>query len=421
MTGDLTRDDDADPPEADEPLRLTRRSALLGAAGVAAAALVAAAPVAEARGWRQPLWRAAQARGIVFGTAFSTRLLEDRGYSALVDREATLLFTEDDLLWYKLRPRPGAALDFAFADRFYAVASRQRQLVFGAHLVWDEGFGEGCPEGYLSALGPAEARTLLYGTVEAVVRRYRGRTAGWIVVNEAIDANEDDGLRRDYPWYQTIGESYVAEAFRIAHAADPRATLVLNEFGHETDDEEGDRAADKRAKTLLVLDRLLAADVPVHALGVQAHLLAADFAERFDRRAYRRFLSEVADRGVQILITELDVLDDGLPADARIRDRAVGEACRRYLDTALDEPAVRSVMTFGLSDRHTWLQEDYPREDGAPRRPLPFDDDLRPKRAFHALHHALGHNARRRILWPSPRLRRARPAAGPLAGRSCRR
>jgi endo-1,4-beta-xylanase len=85
----------------------------------------------------------------------------------------------------------------------------------------------------------------------------------------------------------------------------------------------------------------------------------------------------------------------------------MAEACRRYLDVALDEPAVRSVMTFGLSDRHSWLEEDYPREDGARRRPLPFDDDLRPKAAVDALEAAFSGAARRRPLWRSARTRRA--------------
>ncbi len=153
---------------------------------------------------------------------------------------------------------------------------------------------------------------------------------------------------------------------------------MLNEFGYETVNEYGDKPADKQRATLLVIDRLLDADVPVHALGVQAHLLADSFAERFRPDAYLRFLSEVADRGLEILITELDVLDDGLPADRRTRDRLVADVYRRYLNATLQEPAVAAVITFGLSDRYTWLQEDYGREDGAPRRPLPFDEDLRP-------------------------------------------
>jgi endo-1,4-beta-xylanase len=153
-----------------------------------------------------------------------------------------------------------------------------------------------------------------------------------------------------------------------------------------------------------VIDALLADNVPVQALGVQAHLSADSFAERFDAEAYRQFLRDVADRGLEILVTELDVLDDGLPADHGPRDQAVADTYARYLEVALDEPAVRSVMTFGLTDRYTWLQEDYPRGDDAPRRPLPFDENLQPKLALDAILAAFDAAPSRELLWPIPRL-----------------
>jgi endo-1,4-beta-xylanase len=246
------------------------------------------------------------------------------------------------------------------------------------------------------------ARTLIFDTVEQVVSRYRGRVAGWIVVNEAIDAHEADGLRTDVPWYETIGPSYVAEAFETAAAADPDALLILNEFGFETDD-EFDAAADKREKALLVIDNLLDAGVPVHAFGVQAHLQADDFANRFDVDAYQAFLAEVASRDLKILVTELDVIDDGLPADVAERDRAIADIYQRYVDAVLAEPAVGTLITFGLTDRYTWLQEDYPREDGEARRPLPFDDALQPKPAYSALHGALGQADSRTPMWTPPK------------------
>jgi endo-1,4-beta-xylanase len=231
------------------------------------------------------------------------------------------------------------------------------------------------------------------------VRHYRGRVAAWIVANEVTSPRGVRGFRTDVPWYQTIGPSYVAEAFHLAHEADPSALLVLNEYGFETVNQWHEQPGPRRRATLQVIDQLLADGVPVHALGVQAHLLADQFADRFDATAYLQWLSDVADRGLPVLITELDVLDDGLPADVAARDAAVADVYRRYLDVTLSHPAVKAVLTFGLSDRYTWLQEDYPREDGAPRRPLPYDEDLRPKPAYDALSDTLGNAPERPPLW----------------------
>jgi endo-1,4-beta-xylanase len=392
-----------------EAQQLSRRSLLLGAAGLAAAGVVGAAvPAAGSTaagtdtgsGGRTPLYRLARRRGIAYGTSAATWQLEDTEYAALVAREAAILFTEDDLLWYRLKPTPDSPLDFSFGDQIVGFAERHHMLVFGAHLVWDEGFGEGWTEDDLWGLERAEARKLLFGTVRAVVRHYRGRVDVWSVANEVTSPEGVRGLRTDVPWYETIGPSYVAESFHIAHAQDPHALLLLNEFGFETVNQYGDQPGPRRRATLQVLDRLLAQGVPVHGLGIQAHLLADRFAERFHPASYRRFLDEVADRGLKILITEMDVLDDGLPADVAVRDRGVADVYRRYLDVTLDHPAVKALITFGLSDRYTWLQEDLPREDGAARRPLPFDEDLKPKPAYHALAHSLRDAPWRRPLWP---------------------
>ncbi len=325
----------------------------------------------------------------MYGSSAATWQLSDAAYRGLFAREADILFTEDDLLWYRVRPTPEAEIDFSYADKIVRFAERNDMLVFGAHLVWDEGFGEGWTEEDLWGMDESTARRMLFGTLEQLVRRYRGRIDAWSVVNEAIGTDGSDGLRTDVPWYASLGPSYVAESFRRARDNDPDAVLVLNEFGFETVDDFGSDPVAKRRAALQVVDDLLAEDVPVDAFGVQGHLLADGFGDNFDPAGYRRFLGDLADRGLDVLITELDVLDDGLPPDPATRDRAIADVLRRYLDAALAEPSVKAVMTFGLSDRYTWLQEDYPRADGAPRRPLPFDDQLRPKPAHRAVRTAL--------------------------------
>jgi endo-1,4-beta-xylanase len=138
---------------------------------------------------------------------------------------------------------------------------------------------------------------------------------------------------------------------------------------------------------------------PVDAVGVQAHLSCAG-GPPFSPPRLRRFLAQLADLGLTIQITELDVTDENAPAEEAVRDRLVADAYSRFLDTALDEPAVKMVVTWGLSDRHSWIvrketNESKWRADGMPSRPLPFDADLKPKPAFDAIAQAFAHAPQR--------------------------
>ena len=72
---------------------------------------------------------------------------------------------------------------------------------------------------------------------------------------------------------------------------------------------------------------------------------------------------------------------------------------RHYLSVALDNPRVKTVITWGLSDRKSWvISGNDPlakRADGLRPRPLLFDNDYRPKPAYFAVAEAL-HAAPRR-------------------------
>jgi endo-1,4-beta-xylanase len=81
----------------------------------------------------------------VFGSSIATWQL-DPEYRQLHARECGLLWPEDDLLWYHLKPTPDSPLDFSSGDRIFRVARRHQQLRIGAFLVWDEGFGDGWSE-----------------------------------------------------------------------------------------------------------------------------------------------------------------------------------------------------------------------------------------------------------------------------------
>jgi endo-1,4-beta-xylanase len=170
-------------------------------------------------------------------------------------------------------------------------------------------------------------------------------------------------------------------AFHAARAADPSALLVYNDWGCEQGAAQNDRF---RAATLGFLDGLLARRVPVDALGLQGHLAA--FGPRVDQRKLRAFLREIEARGLQILITELDVEDSGGPSDAAARDRAVADEARRFLDVVLDSRATRSLLTWGLSDRYLDPPDDWKLKlAGWKGRKLPYDRGLTRKPLWEAI------------------------------------
>jgi endo-1,4-beta-xylanase len=77
----------------------------------------------------------------------------------------------------------------------------------------------------------------------------------------------------------------------------------------------------------------------------------------------------------------MDVNDRDLPADAT-RDAVVADLYTSYLTTTLANPNVLALLTWGITDRSTWLNHEGARKDGQPERALPFDANLKPKPAF---------------------------------------
>ena len=187
-----------------------------------------------------------------------------------------------------------------------------------------------------------------------------------------------------------MGPDYIDLAYRTAREADPTARLVVNEYGVELDVPEHEA---RRAALLNLLQRMQRSGTPLDAVGIQAHLPCAGGLP-FSASRLRRFLAAIAGLGLTIQITELDVIDKDAPPDQTIRDRLVADTYSRFLNAALDEPAVKMVVTWGLSDRHSWAAKS--RSDQLSSRPLPFDADLKPKPAFQAMARAFTHAPQRR-------------------------
>jgi endo-1,4-beta-xylanase len=324
----------------------------------------------------------AAAKGLAFGAAVSARQLAEPEMAALIRSECGVLVAEYEMKWAELEPQAGRR-QFRRADILVQFARRHGMALRGHTLVWHES-----EPAWLAGLDARAMRAAMAAHVDATVRQWRGAIGTWDVVNEAV-APEDgrpDALRRTR-LLERLGPDHIAEAFHLARAADPAAQLAYNDFGCEHATPWSRR---RRLGVLALLRGLLRAGAPVQVLGVQAHLRAG---QPFEASEWRSFLAEVAGLGLSIEVTELDVNDAALPAASGPRDAAAAALVRRFLDATLAEPAVRMVVSWGLSDRSSWIHAgrlpEHRRQDGAQPRPLPFDEALRRKPMWAAIAGAL--------------------------------
>ncbi len=190
-------------------------------------------------------------------------------------------------------------------------------------------------------------------------------------------------LRKSF-WFECIGPDYIETAFRAAREADPHARLTYNDYGVESDNPE---QATRRASILALLHRLQQHNVPIDAVGIQSHIKAG--AQSPMGKGLAEFIESVRQMGLEVYLIEMDVNEDDLAFDdVQQRDKAIAETYRAFLDVALANSAVKAMLTWGVSDRRTWLNDGpthHRKQPNRPQRSLPFGRDYRPKDAFFAI------------------------------------
>lgn len=358
----------------------TRRSFVSGI--LVAPALMGAVSLAETEG-RMGAGKARRPAGPYLGAAVRIDQIEaDARLAEAVLRDCASLTPEIDMKWDALQPAAG---DWRTgpADGLVAFARRHGLAVRGHTLLWDQST-------------PAWARARLERSpgdwkivadyFEAVLGRYGAAVDEWDVVNEPIDTEAQGGLRATV-FHKAYGPTYIERALHEARAHAPNTRLVLNDYGFDYDNPV---EHERRAAFLRLLEQLKTSGAPLDGVGVQAHL---DLGKgSLKREILAPFFTRIADLGLSIAITELDVKEDGRRGDLAQRDQRVADHVQAYLDIALDQPAVVGLTTWGLSDRHSWLQKQPLHPSVHParmNRGLPYDGALEPKPVYWAIQQAM--------------------------------
>jgi endo-1,4-beta-xylanase len=304
----------------------------------------------------------------VFGGVYLPNQPELAG---VISREFSMVGDGNDLKFSdRLRPSPDT-YNFAPGDVCLDWAHRNGLSFRGHCLLW----WNVLPQWFKSYVTPTNAKQVMVDHISTVVKHYAGKVYSWDVVNEVIyHDNRPDGLRR-MPWLDPIGPEYIDIAFHAAAAADPKARLLLNEchIEHDTPTEIGRRAA-----LLGLARRLKASNVPINGIGIQGHLLGNT---PIDRPGMVIFLKQIQDLGLEIMITELDVDDIGVPGP--MIDTVVAQKYSEFLD--LVGPFAPLISFQGAAD--------YPnqpkRPDGLSSRPNLFDVNFQKKPAYRSVTQAL--------------------------------
>jgi len=327
----------------------------------------------------------AAARGLLTGCAVNAALFrDDENFRNLLAEQYSMVVPENCLKWNILRPT-AETYSFTDADSLVAFAEQHGMKVRGHNFVWHEAL----PKWFAGTVNKNNARKFLVDHIHTVGGRYKGKIHSWDVVNEAIwiPDGRPDGLRSSSPWFEMLGPEYIDLAYRTARETDPAALLTYNDYSIEYDNDEDGK---KRAAVLALLRRMKSDNVPLDALGIQSHIRAGG-TTGFSQ-GVRELLDGAKALGLQVFVTELDVNDDAVTTEETAdRDKAVAEVYRTYLTAALEGPEVKAVLTWGVTDKNTWLNNGTKFRKQHPerlQRPLPFDPDYQPAPAFFAMREA---------------------------------
>ncbi len=336
---------------------------------------------------------AAWKKAFRIGVAVSNQALAGQADAelALVAREFNSVTAENAMKWSEIQPSADT-WRWERADRLVDFAQKNQIDVLGHNLVWHSQVPNTL---FTDADRKPVSREALLGKmqehIETLVGRYKGRVWAWDVVNEAID--EGRGWRKSQ-WLNIIGDDFMEKAFRFAHAVDPKAELLYNDYNMHN--------PEKRAFLVNVFKDYLDRGVPITGVGLQGHV-GLDYP---NLEEWEKSIATYAEMGLGVHITELDVdvlpqarntgadianreqyAADNDPYKAGLPDEMQQKLADRYEQLfrifLKYRKSVERVTFWGLHDGMSW-KNNFPVR-GRTNYPLLFDRAMKPKPAYDRL------------------------------------
>ncbi|MBN1917803.1 MAG: endo-1,4-beta-xylanase [Verrucomicrobia bacterium] len=261
--------------------------------------------------------------------------------------EALLNYATLPFYWWAYEPEPGKT-DEARARRIAAWCAERGIALKGHPLVWNHADPVWLPD------DETKVRALTFGRVDALVKAFAGTVDVWDVVNEPTDweRNEKQAPRTTKALMAPGKIEAVKDALRRARAANPKATLLVNDY--VTSDE-----------FYAVLDELRDDEgTPLFdAIGLQTHMHGGPRPLEDIWAVCERF----AKLGGPLHFTEVTVLSEY--PDKKLGEKETARYVADLYTLLFSHPAVEAITWWDFSDRGAWLdaKAGLLRADGTPK------------------------------------------------------
>jgi endo-1,4-beta-xylanase len=328
------------------------------------------------------------------GAAVDTAGLKTHG--PIIEQHFNSLTAENEMKFESVEPIEGK-FDFAAGDTLVSYAKEHGMKMRGHTLVWHRQTPDWV---FVDASGAPASREVLLARlknhIDQVVGRYKDSIYAWDVVNEAImddgkyRTNQETEADQRSRWHGILGVDYIAKAFEYAHAADPDAKLFYNEYRNYI--------PAKRQAVYQMLKELLERGVPIHGVGLQAHLNIEPSTDP-ENHGYHQTIAETeqaialySSLGLDVQVTELD-LSVYVPGakytpetfytvetfTPEVQEKQAQRYAAFFELFRKHAKVITGVTFWGVADDNTWLSEF---SSGRKDFPMLFDVNHQPKPAL---------------------------------------
>ena len=301
--------------------------------------------------------------GFKTGIAVETGDMYNEDHLKIIRENSSIIVAGNCMKWANLRPNK-TFWNWSDVDHLIEFAEKNKMAVKWHTLFWHNQ-----NPGFLSSLLKTREQALevMDEHITTIMTRYKGRISEYDVVNEMFN---EDGTMRETLWYKAIGKDYIEHALIKAHETDPDAKLFLNEYNNE---EQGNKKAD--AMYEMVKD-FVNRGIPIDGVGFQLHLATI---YPYNETAVRSNIRRYADLGLEVSFSEVDVRMPVPPSESDLQTQ-MDRYCS-LAKLAREEPNVTSFITWGITDKQSWIPATFPGYGDA----LLYDRDLKKKPVYNAV------------------------------------